>query len=593
LLNIDEITMKKITTAIMLLGYTFFANAQDKPKGDLQVGINGGVSVPISTFKTLPNTKNGYYGGLFVEKYFKGNWFGLGLDARLINNKIEELDSVKFANGFFATSYGNKPQFQNYLLTFGPTFKFGQNKLHAEVYVRGGLMMQNFPDYQTSLQFATVTTNFSGNVLETINDVSNKANSWAGVGGLRLNYKLNKNIAAFAHVDYVQTFGSTFSKKPSKFTVQIREQHTPIDDKTSIRDVLDYYNEIPIIESTFHKSVNAGIGIKYIFSKEKTPVKAKVEPRPKYDELVKQPLIAAKDIQIVVKDKQTGIALSGVTIAITSIDLNEKSISDANGQAQKVTKANPTNYQVVGEKNGIKTNLLTLTEEDFKGSSSVIFKEIFHDDPRFTLIGETYDCNVGGNLSGISSVLTNTSTKQNLSQISDNQGKFIYQLDTQADFTVVANHQGKYSQTELVTTKGLDRSKTLYVTLKLGVCDLVAGENWVLKNIHYDFDKSTIRTDATLILDNVVSVLKQNPSLKIELSSHTDSRGNDSYNKKLSQQRADAAVNYLVNQGISRTRLTAKGYGETKLLNECANGITCAEEQHQANRRTEIKILNF
>src|SRR5690606_31431433 len=132
-------------------------------------------------------------------------------------------------------------------------------------------------------------------------------------------------------------------------------------------------------------------------------------------------------------------------------------------------------------------------------------------------------------------------------------------------------------------TKGLDRSKTLYVTLKLGVCNLIEGDNWVLKNIHYDFDKFNIRPDAAVILDNVVAIMKQNPSLVIELSSHTDSRGDDQYNQRLSQQRAESAVAYLVRNGIDRSRLIAAGYGESRLLNNCGNGVNCSEEQHQEN----------
>lgn len=77
----------------------------------------------------------------------------------------------------------------------------------------------------------------------------------------------------------------------------------------------------------------------------------------------------------------------------------------------------------------------------------------------------------------------------------------------------------------------------------------------------------------------------------IELSSHTDSRGSDAYNLKLSQERASSAVAYLVQKGIDPARLVAKGYGETKPVNGCINGVPCSDEQHQANRRTEIKIL--
>ncbi|WP_317618106.1 OmpA family protein [Pedobacter sp. AK017] len=111
--------------------------------------------------------------------------------------------------------------------------------------------------------------------------------------------------------------------------------------------------------------------------------------------------------------------------------------------------------------------------------------------------------------------------------------------------------------------------------------------------MHYDFDKANIRTDAARILDELVRTLRDNPTLEIELGSHTDSRGVDIYNLDLSQRRARSVVNYLVSRGISRTRLTAKGYGETQLLNRCENGVKCSEAEHQANRRTEFKIIKY
>ena len=582
--------MKRFSLALMLLGFTFLAVAQEKPRGDFQIGLQGGITQPVDKYKTIGDAKLGYHSGLFIDKYFKGNKFGLGIDARFIQNGINIADSVRFANGYIGTDYKNKTRFQDYLLTFGPTYKIEKNNFHAELYLRGGVMMQNFPEYTTTLTYRNALGTFNHDIKNTVNDASNKANSWAGVGGLRLNYKIAPKIALFAHVDYVQTFGTKFGNKPSRFTIERNVEHTPIDPTVGVKNsILEHYSEVRVRENTLHKSINAGAGIKFIFGDSKKPTPLKPEPTV---EAVK-PQTSKKDLQIVVKDKQTGLALSGVTVSVNGGTVDEKSITDANGQAQKLVGVSAGGYQIFGEKNGIKTPLLTLTEEDFKSSSSVIFKEIFHDDPRFTLIGETFDCNKGGNLPSINTVLTNTNSKTNVGQISDAQGKFIYQLEAQSDFTVVANQRGRYSQTELVTTKGLDRSKTLYVTLKLGVCELATGSQWVLKNILYDFDRSNIRTDAAIILDNVVAVMKQNPSLKIELSSHTDSRGNDAYNKKLSQQRADAAVNYLVANGIAKSRLIAKGYGETKLTNNCGNGATCSDTEHQANRRTEIKVLNF
>ena len=87
--------------------------------------------------------------------------------------------------------------------------------------------------------------------------------------------------------------------------------------------------------------------------------------------------------------------------------------------------------------------------------------------------------------------------------------------------------------------------------------------------------------------------MKKYPTLEIELGSHTDARGSDSYDEWLSQQRADAAVKYIASKGISKRRLTAKGYGETQLVNDCENGVECDDATHEENRRTEIKITRL
>ena len=124
------------------------------------------------------------------------------------------------------------------------------------------------------------------------------------------------------------------------------------------------------------------------------------------------------------------------------------------------------------------------------------------------------------------------------------------------------------------------------------------GATIVLKNIFYDYDKATLRPESKTELDRLTSLLEENPTLKIELSAHTDSRGSDSYNMDLSQRRAQSVVDYLIDKGVSKDRLVAKGYGETKLVvtdAEIAKMATNAdkEEGHQQNRRTEFKILEL
>ena len=116
---------------------------------------------------------------------------------------------------------------------------------------------------------------------------------------------------------------------------------------------------------------------------------------------------------------------------------------------------------------------------------------------------------------------------------------------------------------------------------------VIVGKTFVLENIYYDLDKADIRPDAAKELDKLVEILVDNPNLRIELGSHTDVRGSDMYNLRLSQRRADSAIEYIISKGIERDRLQAQGYGETELIIEDATN----EAEHQKNRRTEFKIL--
>ncbi|GAA3927735.1 OmpA family protein [Chitinophaga oryziterrae] len=114
-----------------------------------------------------------------------------------------------------------------------------------------------------------------------------------------------------------------------------------------------------------------------------------------------------------------------------------------------------------------------------------------------------------------------------------------------------------------------------------------------LDNIYFDFNNFHIRPDAQASLDKLVKLMKSDATIWIVLGSHTDSRGNDAYNMNLSEKRAGSVVAYLIAKGISKNRVSAKGYGETLLLNKCTNGVSCTEAEHQVNRRTEFKIVKY
>ena len=174
----------------------------------------------------------------------------------------------------------------------------------------------------------------------------------------------------------------------------------------------------------------------------------------------------------------------------------------------------------------------------------------------------------------------------------DGNGTINFDLDKGLAYKVYGEKEGYMADSALVNAVFPKQDTTIRVTLNLQPVNKV-GEKFVLENIYYDFDKHNIRPDAALILDKLVATMRNNPTLKIELSSHTDSRGSDSYNMKLSQKRAQSAVDYIVSKGIDRDRMVAKGYGETRLVNKCANGVKCTPEEHQANRRTEVEVLAY
>ena len=172
------------------------------------------------------------------------------------------------------------------------------------------------------------------------------------------------------------------------------------------------------------------------------------------------------------------------------------------------------------------------------------------------------------------------------------EGAFEFVLDRNQSYTVLANKEGYHADSAKVSTDGITKSDTIRVALLLEPVFRI-GDTFELENIYYDFDKDNIRPDAAAILDELVRTMRDNPTLKIELSSHTDSRGSNAYNEDLSQRRAQSAVNYLVSRGIARDRMVAQGYGERRLTNHCSDGVGCSVAEHQANRRTEVTVLDF
>lgn len=166
-------------------------------------------------------------------------------------------------------------------------------------------------------------------------------------------------------------------------------------------------------------------------------------------------------------------------------------------------------------------------------------------------------------------------------------GHYQFSLMPETDYRLKVDKEGFFKQSARISTKG-KASAIIRTDFKL--FPLEVGQVVRLENIYYDYNKWNIRPDAAVELDKLVQTLSDNPTVKIELSSHTDCRGTDSYNLSLSEKRAKSAVEYLIKQGIAKERVKSKGYGETKPSESC-DCKKCTEDEHQRNRRTEFKVL--
>ncbi|MEM8528888.1 MAG: OmpA family protein [Bacteroidota bacterium] len=180
------------------------------------------------------------------------------------------------------------------------------------------------------------------------------------------------------------------------------------------------------------------------------------------------------------------------------------------------------------------------------------------------------------------------------------QGEYVYCLEIGCDFDFSADRAGFSHYETLVSTKSIRgiRSKTLDVILNQEATSILntpirTGTTIVIDNIYYDFNAYSIQAGAAKGLDELASVMQRYPSMEIELISYTDARGEDYYNLELSQKRAQAAREYLIQKGIIAKRIKSFGFGEARIRNHCVDGVDCTDEEHAYNRRTEVKVIRI
>lgn len=312
------------------------------------------------------------------------------------------------------------------------------------------------------------------------------------------------------------------------------------------------------------------------------------------------PLYACRDMTVAVYDEATGEPLAQAVI-----QLDDKNSPDGVRQMQTdsagyvlLCLAAENKFTFVASREGYQNNTLGFTTESFDDERPsrleiplkrvavvpVITKSA---DRKLNASGRILAQKGAKGLPGVSVAIKDDSDGSSQQVATDSTGTYHFAAVQGHNYTLDVKTDGYGTFGKKIV--GYDSTHDASVNIQM----FEKGDVVNIDNIYYDLDKAMIRTDAAYELNKVVGLLEKYPSMRIELGSHTDSRATARYNKILSNNRAKAAREYLMSKGISGERITSKGFGESRLVNKCGDGSTCTEEDHQKNRRTEIRVLNF
>ncbi|WP_029280557.1 OmpA family protein [Pedobacter borealis] len=224
-----------------------------------------------------------------------------------------------------------------------------------------------------------------------------------------------------------------------------------------------------------------------------------------------------------------------------------------------------------------------------KGSDDIFSFELKNEVQPIIIAGLVIDKKTGKPLQDVAVTVTNKKTASSMNLLTDQSGHYQLRLDGVSAYDISLakeNYMGR-SGIEVLSA---DSNSLKEIKDGIGLSPVKLDVPLTLK-IYYDFNKWDLSLDAKREISNLVRLLKDNVVMRIEISSHTDSRGNSKYNQELSQRRAETVVDFLRSQGIESSRFTATGYGESKLLSACKDGVSCTEDQYQHDRRTEFILI--
>lgn len=323
------------------------------------------------------------------------------------------------------------------------------------------------------------------------------------------------------------------------------------------------------------------------------------------------------DLRIIVTEKNSGSAVfeaavqildygknnvigrdeQGNLITIQNVDGQEvmKSLppdkginGETDAKGRFLTEAKPGSYAVSVSKQGYQTKQIRI-QISKPGNEVTIQLEKTPNSNKIQWNPSVFNYVTNAPLAGAVMVLTNKTTNQKDTVVTDVNGMVDHYLQPNTKYKVDMYQAGRLIGSTEIDTQGWMPNQ---ITMQnISVAPLLPGSVIELPNIYYNFNDATLRPDGRKDLDLLMALMQQHPSIKVELASHTDCRGNNKYNQELSQRRADGVVDYLASMGIARARMRPVGYGESEPRNKCRDGANCTEQEHARNRRTEVRIL--
>ncbi|MGK0137875.1 MAG: outer membrane protein OmpA-like peptidoglycan-associated protein [Algoriphagus sp.] len=320
-------------------------------------------------------------------------------------------------------------------------------------------------------------------------------------------------------------------------------------------------------------------------------------------------LQAGCDLILAVYDAETKMPLDSVEIEYSdATGIIKEILTNADGSVTLKDLEENMEYTLSASKDGYSGNIVSLTTENCGNEAtrleipmsmpaSVVNKDNSDDGSSESRFSNNATCAIRGRVlmqntdnavEGVLVSITNECNGSKQTSYTDPSGYYEFVVVEGCDYILEGSKSDLASQGKTVSKLNCENGGVTTDLYMFGAGDVVQ-----IENIYFDYGKYNIRSDAREGINKLVKLMREYPSMTIEIASHTDSRSPVDFNQKLSEGRAKESAEYLVKRGISRSRLSYAGYGEARITNGCVDGVPCSNTQHQANRRTEFKITTM